>query len=422
MNKHSSIFNMTVLVTGLGFLVDMYDTFSFNMIRHASLSELGLSGDVLTRAGVHILNAQVIATLIGGIFWGMLGDKFGRKKCLVGSILVYSLGMLATAAVQDVTTYILARIVTGFGIAGELGLGAVLVAEKIVPEKRGYAIGLFTGFGLAGIILAGVMSELLPWRHFCLVGAGMGLGLLGLRIFLIESGLFTQLSVAHTLRGRYSALFSCPRRFKRYICGVLILVPNFFLTGILLTLSGEFSAAAGVTTPVKTSYAMIIYFTCALAGDFFSTYLTARIKSRRATLLLYIFGNLAVASIILGFGYTSAVTYYALCGLIGVFNCWAIVNLTITELMGTDLRATSVTSSINFSRAFVAPMSVAMLFLKPDFGIDGAGWIVMGIVCGMALISAWILPETYNRDVDFHEFHTENEDGAVLRRRPVNRL
>ena len=403
MSKHQSIFNLTVLITGLGFAVDMYDGFSFNMIRHSSLIELGLSGEALTAAGITILNGQVIATLIGGIFWGMLGDKYGRKECLVGSILMYSLGMLATAYVSDVNEYILARIITGFGIAGEVGLGVVLVAEKVAPEKRGYAIGLFTGFGLAGIILAGVASEIFYWRHFCLIGCGAGLVLLTLRVFLLESDIYKKTAESITQRGNYLTLFAHPGRMARYISGVLLLVPNFFVTGILLTLGQEFSQAAGVMEPVKTSYVMITYFTCALAGDFLSSWMTQRLKSRRDTLLFFIAGNLVVVFLILNLGYTTALTFYALCGLAGFFNCWAIVNLTISEQVGTDLRGTAVTSSINFSRAMVAVMSLSMLSLKPELGLSLSGVTVITTVSILAFAAVFFLSETYGRDVDFQE-------------------
>jgi MFS family permease len=319
-NKHLVWF--TLLVTGLGYFIDSYDVFSFNIVRAVSLSDLGLTGDALTRAGVFILNCQVTSTLIGGIVWGMLGDRVGRKKALLGSILCYSAGMIANAYVHDVYIYAAVRGLVGFGIAGEVGLGATLVGEFAGKTQRTYILALFTALGLLGVTAAALSIECVSWRASCLIGGLGGLLLLLLRGKLFESPLFEDLARQRENRGGFADIILHGASLQKWLCCIFILAPNFFVTGLLLTLAPEMAKAAGLT--VKANIALACYFTAAVIGDLLSSYLSERLKARRPVMFGYLAANVLCAVIYIAFTPKGAEGFYALAFVFGLFNLWAL--------------------------------------------------------------------------------------------------
>src|ERR1044072_3729824 len=106
-NKQLGVLSFAVLVAALGYFVDIYDLLLFSIIRIPSLKSLGLNDAQIAKDGLFILNIQMLGLLIGGILWGVLGDKKGRLKVLFASIILYSLGNIANGFVQDVNQYAL---------------------------------------------------------------------------------------------------------------------------------------------------------------------------------------------------------------------------------------------------------------------------------------------------------------------------
>src|SRR5258708_957390 len=152
--KKYSLLNIAVIVGALGYFVDVYDLLLFSIIRVPSLKSLGLNAEQISRDGFRIINIQMLGLLIGGIIWGVLGDKKGRLKVLFASIILYSLGSIANGFVHTVTQYEAVRFITGLGLAGELGAGITLVSELMSKERRGLATSLVAGIGLSGSVFA----------------------------------------------------------------------------------------------------------------------------------------------------------------------------------------------------------------------------------------------------------------------------
>ena len=98
------LFSIPVIVASLGYFVDIYDLLLFGIVRVPSLKDLGLSPEEVSSVGKNILNWQMGGLLIGGILWGILGDKKGRLSVLFGSIITYSLANIACGFVKDPTT------------------------------------------------------------------------------------------------------------------------------------------------------------------------------------------------------------------------------------------------------------------------------------------------------------------------------
>ncbi|MGN6492951.1 MAG: MFS transporter, partial [Agriterribacter sp.] len=101
----ASIFNVAVIVAALGYFVDIYDRLLFGIIRIPSLRDLGLTEEEILTDGELILQWQMWGLLIGGIIWGVMGDKKGRLSVLFGSIILYSLANIANGFVQTVDQY-----------------------------------------------------------------------------------------------------------------------------------------------------------------------------------------------------------------------------------------------------------------------------------------------------------------------------
>ena len=176
--KNASLLSVTVIVAALGYFVDIYDLLLFGIIRIPSLKDMGLTASQITTDGESILSWQMFGLMLGGIVWGIVGDKKGRSSVLFGSILLYSLGNIANGFVQTVEQYRWIRFFAGIGLAGELGAGITLVAELLPKEKRGIGTSIVAGFGITGAVVAFFVKENFHWRTCYFIGGGLGLVLL----------------------------------------------------------------------------------------------------------------------------------------------------------------------------------------------------------------------------------------------------
>lgn len=236
---------LSVLVAALGYFVDIYDLILFSIVRVSSLTDIGVPADQLLTKGVLLLNMQMAGMLIGGIAWGVLGDKRGRLSVLFGSILMYSVANILNAFVHDVPTYAVLRLLAGIGLAGELGAGITLVSEIMPRETRGYATALVAAVGICGAVVAALVGDFFEWRTAYIVGGVMGIALLLLRIGVHESGMFQQVKAEPHARGRFLQLFATRERATRYLSIIIIGVPIWYVVGILITFSPEFGRAMG---------------------------------------------------------------------------------------------------------------------------------------------------------------------------------
>jgi MFS family permease len=399
---YSSAFNATVIITGLGFFVDSFDLFLYNAMRVAALSELGFAGDELTRIGIFIINLQITGALIGSVVFGVIGDRVGRKSGLVWSILTYSIGMLFTAAATDSSTLALGRFLAGFGAAGEIGLGATLVAETVKARHRTFSLAFFTLMGTLGVTAAALSLELAHWRTCCFVGAAAGICLLLFRIKLFESPLFEECSINPKGRGSLRELLLVPKNVWSLIRCTLVLVPNFFVIGVLLTLSPEVARAISVSSPVKANIALASYFAVSALGDLFGAALSNTFSSRRLVAGLFVVANISMVFVILSSQQVSATQFYMLCAGMGIFNLWAISGTITVEHFPTHLRSLASSVSCNLARGSVVVMNLALLSLKP-IGIIQALLVISAVVALLGTLSILKIRETFGRDLDFND-------------------
>ncbi len=393
-----------ILVAGLGYMVDVFDMLLFSIVRVPSLASLGVTGEQALAVGARLLNLQLVGALVGGIAWGMLGDKRGRLSVLFGSILLYSAATLANGFVQSIEAFAVLRFIAGFGLAGELGAGLTLIVEAMPIASRGTATAIVAALGVSGAVLAALAGEWIDWRGCFILGGSMGFVLLVLRFGVHESGMFRSVRASGGERGNILRLFDNRDRFLRWIRSVLIGVPIWFSVGILVTFSPELARALGITETVVPGRMVLFHYVATTFGDVASGLLSQRLRSRRAAAAIFI-GITAAGAVayLAGLAHT-AFGLYLLSGWMGIgTGYWAVTNTMAVEQFGTDLRATVGTSVPNLIRGAAVPMSLTFINLKGTLGTVGAAAAV-GVVA--FTLSAWALatqPETYGKDLDYRE-------------------
>lgn len=402
--KPPGIFSVALVVAALGYFVDVYDLVLFLVVKNPSLSELGVSSEGMFEVGTELLNYQMLGMLTGGVVWGVLGDRVGRTKVLFGSILLYSIANILNAFVDTIPSYAILRFVAGFGLAGELGAGVTLVAELIPQHLRGYGTTIIGAVGVLGAIAAGLTGDLLPWRGAYLLGGGLGLLLLLLRVSVAESRLFEE-----SRRERGSAvgiitLLSSPRRAIKFIMCILLGVPIWFTIGILLANARELARLLGVEGSPRAGLSIAVCYFGILLGDIVGGLMSQYLKSRKRPIAFFLFLSALLPYWLLSSqGWSLNELYGAYIALGFAAGYWVLVVTAAAEQFGTNIRSTVTTSVPNFIRGAVVPVSGVFLWLQPDFGLVNAALFVgLGVVL-LASISLFFMEETFSRDLNFIE-------------------
>lgn len=399
-----NLLQIPVIVAALGYLVDMYDLFLFSVVRVPSLKALGVDAEHLLPEGVFLLNMQLAGLLIGGVVWGILGDKKGRLSVLFGSILLYSLANIANGMVASLPQYAVLRFIAGVGLAGELGAGITLVAEILPKHLRGYGSVLVATLGVLGGVLAYFIADLFEWRMSYYVGGGLGLLLLILRINVFESGLFVQLKEKKVDRGNIIKLFNNKARFTKYILAILVGVPLWFVVGILITFSPEFGAQLGLSEPVIAGKAIMLAFSGQVFGDIVSGLLSQWLQSRKKAIRIFILLSFSMMLVYLLAPIQNTTQLYILCALLGFCNgYWTLFIILAAELFGTNLRATVATSVPNFVRGTAIILTSLFVMLKPSLGVTYGALAIGAGVVAISLISLHFLDETFSKEMDYVE-------------------
>lgn len=402
-SKDSSV-KASILLAALGYFVDIYDLILFSIVRLKSLAAIGVPAEEMLSGGMLLLNMQMTGMLLGGILWGVLGDKKGRLAVLFGSIFLYSVANIANGFVGSMTSYAWLRFIAGVGLAGELGAGITLVSEIMPKETRGYGTMIVAGVGIFGGVAAGLIGDYFDWRTCYFIGGGMGLALLLLRVSVYESGMFSKIKQEGVARGNFKTLFATPQRALKYVCSILIGMPIWFVIGILVTLCPEFGRA--LEMPVAPSPAraiMFLYLGCAL-GDFLSGGISQFLRSRKKVTFIFLI-SIAVLTTAYLLAVGASLTYfYTLCLLLGFASgYWAIFVTMASEQFGTNIRATVTTTAPNFVRGSLVLMNFAFVSARAHWGIIASAGAVGAASIAIALLALSRLDETFGKDLNYCE-------------------
>jgi MFS family permease len=395
---------LTVLVAALGYFVDIYDLILFSIVRVKSLAGLGVPKEQILDQGVLLLNMQMGGMLVGGILWGVLGDKRGRLSVLFGSIALYSLANIANGLVQSVPQYALLRLIAGVGLAGELGAGVTLVSEIMHASTRGYGTTIVATLGILGAVVAALVGDLFSWRTAFFAGGGMGLLLLLLRVGLYESGMFAGVKASGAKLGSFSTLFSSFPRAKKYLGVILVGVPIWYAVGVLVTFSPEIGKAMGMSPVPDAGRAVMMTYIGLAAGDLASGSLSQLLRSRKRVLAAFLVLTAVSFACYFTVGKSTRTTFYAVCLLLGFSTgYWAVFVTMASELFGTNIRATVTTTAPNFVRGAVVLITMAFKHGKEALGVVGSAMTVGAATLLVGFVSLLALEETFGKNLDYVE-------------------
>lgn len=406
-SKLKHIFSIPVIISALGYFVDIYDLLLFGIVRIPSLKSLGLDPDV---DGTFILNCQMVGLLLGGVLWGVFGDRKGRLSVLFGSILVYSLANIACGFLPYfpkehlVYQYALLRFIAGIGLAGELGAGITLVSESLPKNLRAIGTSVVAGFGLMGAVVAQLTVELAGgWNISYIIGGVMGIMLLFLRISISESGIYKKIEHKTVSKGNFLSFFTHKDRLIRYLKCIAIGLPTWYCIGILAVLANQFAPEFGIKEIVPGKAIMWAYIGISV-GDLLSGFISHALKSRKiAIFYMLVFTSIGVG--IMFFGNTNTETkYYIFCVWLGLgTGYWAMFVTLAAEQFGTNIRNTATTTVPNVVRGLVPVMILAFDFFKKDFSVITSAALVGVVVFGLAFYSSLTISETHDKDLEFTE-------------------
>jgi len=408
-NKIAKNTNLLVLIAALGYFVDIYDLVLFSVERIDSLKEIlgaAASKEEIKNVGMQLLNWQMGGMLLGGIVWGVYGDKKGRLSVLFGSILMYSIANILNGFVQTVEQYAILRFISGFGLAGELGAGITLVSETMSKEKRGIGTMIVATVGVFGAVVAGFMGDVITnWRYSFFLGGAMGLVLLIMRIGVFESGMFESMKKSSVHKGNLLLLLKSKANMIKYVGIILIAVPVWYVMGILITFSPEMMKSLGVTsfTPDPGKAIMFAYLGITF-GDFLSGMLSQLLRSRKKVLTLFLV--LTVISVFFYFtmAVKSEMMFYGTVTVVGIATgYWAVFMSTAAELFGTNIRATVTTTAPNFVRGSVIFLTLGFRYLEQYTSTINAAVFIGIVTFALAFVSLYKMEETFHKDLNYVE-------------------
>lgn len=398
------LLSIPVIVAALGYFVDIYDLLLFSIVRVPSLKALQVPSTLLLEKGIYLINVQMAGMLLGGVLWGIIGDKKGRLTVLFGSILLYSIANIANGFATTVDQYALLRFIAGVGLAGELGAGITLVAEILPKEIRGYGTSIVASVGVLGAVVAYLVADTFDWKMAYIIGGALGLALLVLRFNVFESGMFSQVKEKKVSKGNFLSLFISGKKLIKYLRCILIGLPIWFVIGILLTFSPEFGKALGIAVPIQAGKAVMYGYIGLSLGDLGSGLLSQYFRSRKKVVMIFLLLTSVFIALFLLQGSKSAAVFYGLCLFLGFsIGFWALFVTISAEQFGTNLRATVATTVPNFVRGSVNISTPLFLLGKTYWGVLPAAGVVAGLTIILAIIALWGMDETFHKDLDYLE-------------------
>jgi MFS family permease len=381
----------------LGWLLDGFDVMLYALVLPALLTEFALSKSMAGLLG----SLTLIASGFGGILFGVLADRHGRRPALMGSLLVYSVFTFACGLSTSVWQLGVFRFLLGLGMGGEWTSGAALVSETWPDQHRAKAMGLMQsawsiGYALAALVVAVVLPRL-GWRAVFFIGLAPAFVALWIRRGIEESPEWRRAkTVRHDWVTPLRAIFSAGYLRFTLLLTALSTTTIFAYWGLNLWVPAylslpESQGGIGLSTLVSTSFVVLIQFGAFLGYVSFG--FVADAFGRRRSFLVYL---LTAAVLLLGFGQTRNLWALALLGPLttffgtGFFSGFGAVS---AELYPTAIRATAQGFTYNVGRmaSALAPFLIGSLAQRRGFGTAFAV-LAVALLLGAA---TWIwLPES----------------------------
>jgi len=381
-----SAYHWIVIAAGwAGWGFDMFDALLFNFVAPNCIPVLLhlTPGTRAARAATVFWTGAITSLLLvswaaGGLLFGWIADRIGRKRALFATIALYAVGTGVCALTTSLWQLILCRMLAGLGIGGEWGIGAALVAEAVPERSRveagvimwtsaplGIVLASAVNYQIAGVWLADAPQT--SWRFVFLAGLLPVLVALGVRLLLRESQQW-EASRAHTAPSTPRELFAPGIRaatLSGLSLAVLAQLPwwacNAFLPVLGSTLAREYAHGAHLATdaarqlaPAWAAYASNAFNFGGLLGALAAIPLARRIGRRPMFVGYFLF---SAATLVLAFG-TDLAPQVRLAMLLavgaGVFGIFGSFTFYLPELFPARLRATGAGVCYNTGRVFAA--------------------------------------------------------------------
>lgn len=407
-NRNYGILSLPVIVGALGYFVDIYDLLLFGIVKKSSMLAVGATEATMLADSTRVINWQMGGLLLGGILWGMLGDKKGRLSVLFGSIILYSVANFFTAYVHTVDQYAYCRFIAGLGLAGELGAGITLVSELLPQNKRGVGTSMVAGIGLSGAVVAYLVYSLTgDWRLCYKIGGVLGALLLLLRVSVAESGMYRQAKEQQVRRGDFFSFFTNGRRFRKYLLAILIGLPTWYVIGILVNQSDRFAKDLYGPNHIDSGKSIMFAYIGIAIGDILIGLLSQVLRSRKKALLVFYLLTTICLVGFFSFINDSDERMYLICGMLGFSTgFWAIFVTMGAEQFGTNLRATAATTIPNMVRGSLPLINLLFLDLFQKswhWTLLRAGIITGIVVMILTFIAYFFTEETFHKDLNYTE-------------------
>ena len=383
----------------MGWLLDSFDVMLYALVLATLMVDLNMS----TTTGGSLASVTLAASAVGGIFFGVFADRFGRVRALIWSILIYSVFTAAWGFAQSVRQLAVFRVCLGFGMGGEWASGAALISETWPAEHRGKALGLMQsswaiGYAAAAAVTALVLPSL-GWRAVFFIGILPAFFTVWVRRRLEEPEIW-QVSVRDP-RGRFSAIFGPDLRGLTVALTLMNACIMFAWWGFNLWIPAYLSLPVEDGGIGLSTYAMSGLIIAMQIGMWLGYVLFGFVSDRVGRKRTYVVYVLTAAALTLA--YTSTRNPMALLVLgpfvaffgTGSFSGFGAVT---AEIYPTEVRATAQGFTYNIGRlaSAVAPWVIGSL--AETRGFTAALSITAGAFVLAAVFWLWI-PETRGREL-----------------------
>ena len=399
LGEASSDQRRTLLAAALGWMLDAFDVMLYSLVITHIMRDLHIG-----KQGAGLLNTlTLLASGIGGVFFGLIADRIGRTRALMLSILTYSVCSFASGLATSVVTLAVIRFFLGLGMGGEWNTGATLVAESWPSELRARAIAMVQsswaiGYALAALI-AGIMLPRVGWRYVFFVGVLPALVTLWIRKDVAEPAIWQQARTAKQDSSSPGFLELFGRTYMRRT--LVLLAMNLFglfaWWGLFTWIPPYLSlpvAQGGRGFGVFSTTALLLFLN--LAG-MFPGYLSfgwvADRLGRRRSFMLYTFAAAALVP-----AYAAAASQWSLLLLgavvaffgTGFFSASGVIG---SELFPTRVRARALGFTYNGARALssVAPWTIGRFGQQHGLG---SAFYLCALAFLLAGLTAIFIPET----------------------------
>ena len=388
-----------LLAAALGWMLDSFDVMLYALVLTSIMADLQIARDTAGALG----SATLLASAAGGLIFGVVADRYGRTRALMGSVLIYSIFTAACGLATTVVQLAVFRILLGIGMGGEWASGAALVSETWPAEHRGKALGLMQsawaiGYGLAALAVMIILPRW-GWRAVFFVGILPAFFTLWIRSYVEEPALWRQRRASAATPARFSQIFAHDVWRLTIAVTLMNAFTMFAWWGFNLWLPGYLSmpvsaGGIGLSTTAMTSFVFAMqigmwfgYVTFGFISDAIGRRRSYVIYTLTAAALIVIYVSLSapVALLLLG----PFVAFFAT----GYFSGFGAVT---AELYPTEIRATAQGFTYNIGRIASAAAPYAVGSLAQTRGFDVA-LSTTSLAFVLAAVMWFWIPETKGR-------------------------